>query len=331
MVMKVMVVPLHYTVKDTVPLLGEEQIKLLHDEVLQQNPLQEIEIEIHDPVDWSTTLSDNGAFFSILPAMKQLRSQEDAPPNVYYAALVDPGCPVIGCAGAGVAGVAEVTSPTQSDGVQRVSANVWYNPTTAVRTVNHEIGHNQGLSHVACPGQSAAGPNPAYPYAEGKIGIWGFGIRNYEIHRPDRSYDYMSYCGPTWASDWTWHETYERIRTLTSWDNGGPLPPDDGPRGTLITGIVTEDGESEWVTLHDEVLPATQLPEHSVRFLASSSVLAEQPASVRQIADGEALSVTVAVPDDFEEVDAIELVGPQRVTAIDPGHIDRVSVVDVVR
>ena len=144
--------------------------------------------------------------------MKQLRSQEGAAPNVYYAALVDPGCPVIGCAGAGVAGVAELTSPTQNDGINRVSANVWHNPTTSARTVNHEIGHNQGLSHVSCPGQNAAGPNPAYPYAEGKIGVWGLWypwfrdlqarplLRLHELLRTDLGLGLDLARGPTSAS-----------------------------------------------------------------------------------------------------------------------------------
>ena len=108
-------------------------------------------------------------------------------------------------------------------------------------------------------------------------------------------------------------------------DNGGPLPED--PRGTLMTGIVMENGDSEWVYLYDEMLPTTLLEDHHVRFLSSGEVLEDNPASVREIADGDALSVTVAVPELIEEVDEITLVGPDRLTSIDVDQIDRISLV----
>ena len=35
----------------------------------------------------------------------------------------------------------------------------------------------------------------------------------------------MSYCEPSWVSDWTWDKTFVRIETLSSWDaEEEPLP-----------------------------------------------------------------------------------------------------------
>src|SRR5690606_24974838 len=94
-----------------------------------------------------------------------------------------------------------------------------YPPVNSARTFVHEIGHNQGFSHIACPNANAAGPDPTYPYADGKIGVYGFGIRDFHIYTPGSAHDYMSYCGNSWVSDWTWNKAFTRIQTLSSWDN----------------------------------------------------------------------------------------------------------------
>jgi hypothetical protein len=64
----------------------------------------------------------------------------------------------------------------------------------------HEWGHNWSLSHA--PGCGAADPDGAYPYGDGKIGIWGMDVGSGTLKSPDTYYDFMSYCGPEWVSDY---------------------------------------------------------------------------------------------------------------------------------
>ena len=66
-------------------------------------------------------------------------------------------------------------------------------------TIAHEFGHNRNLYHAPCGG--AAGPDRYYPYASGSIGAWGYDFRGGELVPPDRP-DFMSYCEPTWTSDY---------------------------------------------------------------------------------------------------------------------------------
>ena len=66
-------------------------------------------------------------------------------------------------------------------------------------TIAHEFGHNRNLYHAPCGG--AGGPDRYYPYGSGNIGAWGYDPRTGELVPPSQ-WDYMSYCEPTWTSDY---------------------------------------------------------------------------------------------------------------------------------
>ncbi|WP_419167556.1 leucine-rich repeat domain-containing protein [Candidatus Palauibacter sp.] len=65
--------------------------------------------------------------------------------------------------------------------------------------IAHEFGHNRSLYHAPCgfPG----GTDRYYPYGEGNIGAWGYDFDTGELVPPGRA-DFMSYCDPTWTSDY---------------------------------------------------------------------------------------------------------------------------------
>src|SRR5262249_38263487 len=154
-----------------------EDIALFHDDLLQQNPVQTIEITVREePMIWDQQLVNLG---DLLGPTRAIKEADGAPANVYYHALVENGGPSVNM----VAGIALLTDDSVDDGDRRVAATVFYKqvneadeedeedvihpPVGTSRTIVHEIGHNQGLSHVYCPGGDAAGPDPAYPYDDG--------------------------------------------------------------------------------------------------------------------------------------------------------------------
>jgi hypothetical protein len=67
----------------------------------------------------------------------------------------------------------------------------------------HEIGHNWGRLHTACSG-GESGTDPAYPYAGGIIGVYGFDLWSSALKDKTTYKDLMSYCSPTWVSDYTY-------------------------------------------------------------------------------------------------------------------------------
>lgn len=66
-------------------------------------------------------------------------------------------------------------------------------------TIAHEFGHNRNLYHAPCGG--AGGPDRYYPYTRGAIGAWGYDFSTGQLVPPGQP-DFMSYCEPTWTSDY---------------------------------------------------------------------------------------------------------------------------------
>jgi hypothetical protein len=125
----------------------------------------------------------NGAWSTILGELDAVRLSEGS--SRYYYGVVNPDYT------SGVAGVGYVGRPTamgwDKAGADGVSA--------------HEWGHNWGRSHAPCGG--AGNPDSHYPYAGGKIGVYGYDVAASTL-KPTTSTDVMGYCGNTWISDYTY-------------------------------------------------------------------------------------------------------------------------------
>lgn len=314
--MRVVIVPVDYRYPDPPRLasLSADEVQLFHDELLQQNPLQTIDIQIRDePLVWDEQLTNLG---ELLPATSALREADEAAPNVYYHSFVD----VNGNAVNMVAGIAFLTNDERDHAHRRVAATVLHRhvspgdeetgepptihpPTDSARTWVHEIGHNQGLSHVFCPGADAAGPNPDYPHENGKIGAYGFGIRNFHMYTPTASHDYMTYCGNSWVSDWTWNKTFERIRELTSWDFEG-APVEAAPKLPQLLGLVFADGSESW-WVERVPAPSERSGAELLEFWRGGELIGVEVASVQLLSDGQTLELRAPLPDAGIELDAI--------------------------
>ena len=240
--------------------------------------------------------------------MSALRVNEAAAPNVYYHAIVDVNGPAVNM----VAGIASLTGNTKDQGSQRVAATVWFKtnenpPASSSGTIIHEIGHNQGLQHVYCPNAAteAAGPDPNYPHEGGKIGVYGFGIRSFRLYTPTAAHDYMTYCGNAWVSDWTWNKTYQRIRTLTTWDYEGNAGPST-PNVPLLVGTIFPDGSEDWWVMMGPAPSPEYLGAAQRVALGHDGVVSELYASTTMLSDHASMVVTAPLTVPLAELGDIE-------------------------
>lgn len=337
--MKVVLVPIEYTYIDPPTLVEptEADIELVRDDLLQTNPLQTVDLVVHEPYTYTQHITNLG---QLLSPMRSLRGNDGADPNVYYHAIVDVRGPSVNM----VAGIANLTGDTQNDGLNRVAATVWFKqseeipPSGSSGTIVHEVGHNQGFSHVYCPNAAteAAGPDPNYPHEGGKIGVYGFGIRSFRLYTPTAAHDYMTYCGNAWVSDWTWNKAYKRIKTLTSWDyegaGSGAGQSANTPNQPLLVGTLFPDGNEDWWVLMGPAPQPEQLgSEQRILVMSDGAVVDEVHTQVSTLSDDATQVVIAALNVRLDEVEAITRVdwqGHSRVMGLDSIHIDHAVTVN---
>jgi hypothetical protein len=249
MEIKVVLVPVDYSGGDCQTLAEptEDQFDKFVEYMYEQNPVQEAIFRVHEtPIVFHQEITSLSQLFQPL---QQYRVNDGAEPNEYYFALLNP------CSGGvdGAGGMAPGLPPaTKAAAHNRVAVGIFTpsNDEYGYETCVHEIGHCQGLAHGPCG--DADYPDPNYPYPDGNIGVTGFGVVSWKLKHALSTYDYMTYCQPTWPSDWTWTKTYERIQILTSWDYGGRAAGEEEP-GQVLVGLLLTDGSERWWTTRGSV------------------------------------------------------------------------------
>ncbi|MCB9701563.1 MAG: hypothetical protein H6711_06720 [Myxococcales bacterium] len=332
--MRVVLVPVDYSYGGCNEVVDAEALlKSFEDAIFEQNGLESIELIARPPHKVTYDLGTMNGLSKLVNEMSQLRAADGAPPEVYYYGSFKSCGKCIGGGGGINAGctvglAADITGPAKSDASGRAAAGQLDSiggEGAAPSTFVHEIGHTQGRRHIDCPNGGAAGTDPSYPYSNGNIGVWGFGIRDFGLHHPTATKDYMSYCGPTWCSDWQWNATYERIRTLSAWENEAP-PADPGPGPGLLIGAITPDGEEEWWTVpgsFDDVTASERSSDHVVRFTVGGQVF-EEAAKVSVRPHYPVLNVKVPLPEGFDPAEhsiRFAVGDDERTVELDPGKI----------
>jgi Peptidase M66 len=208
----------------------------------------------------------NLAWNTILNELVALRAA-DASARYYY------GVVKVGYS-SGVAGLGYV-------GGSAHTAMGWDYLPSGVNIMAHEVGHNLGRQHAPCGNPS--GPDPAYPYPGGQIGVWGFDVTSLALKAPTLT-DVMSYCSPNWISDYNWSAM---IAYRQSGPNNAPAPGSVGA-GLLVWGRITPGG----IVLE----PAFQVPVANVALprpganrldllAADGSALQQIPFEASEVAD----------------------------------------------
>ncbi len=237
--LRIVFLPLEYRADGSgrLPDTSDSQIGMLRDAIMAQYPTREVDVEVDDPVPWSNAIYPNGAGFDrVLQYLYDIRDRYDY--DVYLFALHAPASSYGDfCAGGCVAGLsALVRSPGDFWG--RVSTGLGFTGDQTSGTTVHELGHAHGRGHAPC-GTQGDGP---FPYSGGSIGVWGYDIIDKTLKSPNTYADFMGYCDPTWVSDFTFDELFDRIRDV----NGARSVERVEELPTFRTLLLTVDGGLEW-------------------------------------------------------------------------------------
>lgn len=226
----------------------QEKVEAFRAALQAHNPVTNVTMATRDePLIFEESAQNLGV---LLDELSMLREVDGAKPNTYYYGIINP------CdwgSSAGFAGQArrpdEITKELAHKRVAVGDVGVSLNAT--IDTFVHEVGHNQGFQHVPCTGNEG-NPVDDYPVENGLIGSFGFDFDDWEIKLPTHA-DYMSYCGPSWASHYSWEKALPVIETLSSWD----LEDNPDPEGHMLIGSMHENGTETWWVARGNVSQAS--------------------------------------------------------------------------
>lgn len=269
--LEVLLVPIAYDADGSgrLPDTSPEQLALYRQWLVGTYPIRDVALTVGDVVSTADLLSWDGAGWDdLLDRLYTLRPNLGVGGQVYVYGLVSPHVDFASyCLGDCLEGISffdDVLDPSL-----RVGFGLGFSGERSAVTLVHEVGHQLGRDHAPCAVQDV---DPAYPYANGSIGTWGFDAARQLLLAPDTTVDFMSYCEPTWVSDYTYLGLLERIRAVTPLsleaaphrvfrlrgDVLEPLGVVSRPRGPSRTVEGTLDGER--VTLRGTYAGYDHLP-----------------------------------------------------------------------
>lgn len=170
----------------------------------RMHPMPDYNAQVHATMVSSATLQSNGTGWdTALNEVTALRTA-DGSSRYYYGA-------VHVTYSSGVAGLGWIGYPA-AIGWDYLPSGSW--------VMAHELGHNWNRHHVSCSG-GESGTDPAYPYAGGAIGVYGYDLWS-SVQKDKTTYkDIMSYCGNQWVSDYT-YENILSYRASSGYGFQGP-------------------------------------------------------------------------------------------------------------
>jgi hypothetical protein len=205
-VLKVRLVPVRYDADGSgrMPDVSPKQVAIYRDYLMSLYPVQRVDVTVRSTVGTSDRLTATAGWSELLDAIRDLRSQDRQPSDVYYYGLVNPADSFAAyCKQSCIGGIA-FNAPANG-AMYRSGVGLGFSgSSTTTEAMAHEIGHEHGRGHSPCG--TTNGTEPDYPVAEGGIGAWGYDLISKVLYSPLERKDLMGYCKPRWISDYTYQQ-----------------------------------------------------------------------------------------------------------------------------
>ncbi len=242
--LKLILVPIRYGAdgSDRLPDTSEGQLQLYRDTFFGMYPVPQIQLEVHDPIQWNQAVKPTlQGWDALLSAMVDYRANAAATADQYFSGIFAPATSFAAyCQGTCATGLSPLAGPT--DDWARVGIGVGFSGVNSVKTGVHEVAHAHGLNHAPCG--TGLGVDPAFPYGDGGISIWGYNLSSNQLVDPAGHSDFMSYCKPTWVSDYHYVKLFDRLKLV----NGAKLHvPDELMNRSYERISIAADGEASWL------------------------------------------------------------------------------------
>lgn len=184
--------------------LDEKSVEAYKRALYKLYPVREVEVRVRsEQLPWSMPVEARGTGWNqLLSAMMGLRRSDAVEDDVYYVGIFAPAPSIKEyCKRGCILGVAPNTF--FNDVGLRTSMVVAFDDARAADgTLAQELAHAMNRAHAPCGVSEFV--DEKYPYPDAAIGVPGWDIVKKELIDPDsRRFDFMSYCGPVWTSDWT--------------------------------------------------------------------------------------------------------------------------------
>jgi hypothetical protein len=268
-ILKVQLVPVRYDADGShrTPNFDATQVANYHDWLYKMYPVSEVQITVHAPMPYGAYVGATDGWDQLLGAIASLRAVDHPSVDTYYlGAFMSADSFNSFCGGGCYAGLGYVASADALD--QHAAIVLGFPGDIGPSAATQELAHAMGRWHAPCGNPS--GVDSSYPYADASIGVWGFDVLKKTFVDPSQYKDFMSYCSPTWSSDYTFQALSDRMAIV----NG---PVQQMPRAPARHEIVDvrADGTLRW-TRATTMTAAPSGEEFGVRFVDAKGNVIER-------------------------------------------------------
>jgi hypothetical protein len=279
-----------YVTNGFAPKTGEVELAALRRRLVALYPSRDVEISVKSPVTLDYLVDADGAGWDdALDLIYDLRRQATPPADTFYYGLLAPAanydayCPA-GC----MLGYSIMADEKSEDERASIGVGIFADGSgagDAEDTAAHELGHALGRDHAPCGISDPADIDPDWPtdaaHKNGLIGAYGYDFELARLIKPRPIKDVMSYCSPSWVSDYTYSGIFERLLAISR--QQAALQSVQQPE-TLRVARIRRTGHTRW--LANRVKPGATFDAAAALLDASQRVVGQVPARFARVDHG---------------------------------------------